>query len=155
MSNHEDYMNDTIAHIDLVAKSMLDISGEIMRRGIAHDRSKFSAEEADIYENVVPKLKAVPYGSDEYKETVKELGPALDHHYQHNSHHPEHYSGGIGAMGLLDLIEMVCDWKAASSRPGGDFNKSLLLNKDRFKIDDQRWLIIIMIKNMLDNLEWK
>jgi hypothetical protein len=143
MSNRDDYIDDTIAHIDLVAASMLDIARKICVRGDQHDRSKFSAVEADIYEHVVPKLKTLAYGSDAYKETVKELGPALAHHYQNNSHHPEHYPDGINDMDLLDLIEMVCDWMAAVKRTkNGDINKSLVINKKRFGVDDQLYKII-------------
>ena len=51
-------------------------------------------------------------GSPEYREAR----PGLAHHYAHNSHHPEHYENGIAGMDLLDLVEMFCDWKAASER---------------------------------------
>jgi hypothetical protein len=142
MSNHDEYIDDTIGHIDLVAESMHNIASRIRVRAAQHDRSKFSAIEAGIYEHVVPKLKTLEYGSDAYKETIKELGPALAHHYENNSHHPEHYPDGINDMDLLDLMEMLCDWKAAASRPGGDISKSLVINKKRFGIDDQLYKII-------------
>ena len=41
-------------------------------------------------------------------------------------------------MNLLDVVEMVCDWKAASERTkDGDFAKSIEIGIDRFKIDPQ------------------
>ena len=47
---------------------------------------------------------------------VREAWPGLQHHYRHNAHHPEHYEDGVAGMDLLDLVEMFCDWKAASER---------------------------------------
>lgn len=33
----------------------------------------------------------------------------LDHHYQNNDHHPEHFELGINGMNLLQLLEMLAD----------------------------------------------
>jgi hypothetical protein len=60
-----------------------------------------------------------------------------------NSHHPEHYSNGIQGMSLLDVIEMLCDWKAAGLRHAdGNIFKSLEINKDRYKISTQLYSIL-------------
>jgi hypothetical protein len=41
-------------------------------------------------------------------------------------------------MSLIDLIEMVCDWMAATMRvKDGDIYKSLEINQERFGIDEQ------------------
>ena len=46
-------------------------------------------------------------------------------------------------MDLLDLVEMFCDWKAASLRhKDGDFAASLQINKERFGISDQLMAIL-------------
>ena len=71
------------------------------------------------------------YESDEYKQVLKEIEEAVQHHYQVNRHHPEHFENGINGMNLIDLIEMVCDWVAASQRvKDGDVYKSLDINRD-------------------------
>lgn len=83
-------------------------------------------------------LKGITYGSDEYKAQLEKLKPALSHHYAHNSHHPEHYVTGIDGMNLLDVIEMLVDWKAASERHAdGDIMRSIDINSERFKISPQ------------------
>ena len=65
------------------------------------------------------------------------MKPALDHHYAANSHHPEHYEKGILGMSLLDLIEMLCDWKAATHRhKDGDIRRSIEINQQRFGYSD-------------------
>lgn len=129
---------DTLKHIKRVNELMLFSSIELMNRSIVHDDSKLQSPEKEIFDEYTPKLKDTTYGSDEYKQYLKEMNIALDHHYKHNSHHPEHYKNGINDMDLFDLIEMLIDWKAASERhEDGSIFKSIEINKERFKISDQ------------------
>ena len=117
--------------LDLVCK-------RLEKRSEVHDASKYSPEEADVYAIYTPKFKDVKYGSDEYNAILKEMDPALKHHLANNSHHPEYYNGGVNGMDLLDLIEMVCDWKAASQRrPDSNLLDSVEVSKKRFNLDDQ------------------
>ena len=45
---------------------------------------------------------------------------------------------GINGMTLLDLIEMLCDWKAAGERHAdGSMERSLMVNQERFHIGEQ------------------
>jgi hypothetical protein len=45
---------------------------------------------------------------------------------------------GINGMSLFDLLEMLCDWKAAGERHAdGCVKRSLKVNKERFKLSDQ------------------
>jgi hypothetical protein len=47
-------------------------------------------------------------------------------------------------MDLIDLLEMFCDWKAASERhANGNIYKSIKINKQRFNISDQLEQIFI------------
>jgi hypothetical protein len=105
-----------------------------------------------MYDEFTPKLRDSTYGSDEYKGFLKDMGAALQHHYANNSHHPEHYPNGINGMSLLDVIEMLADWKAATSRHAdGDIQKSLEINKARFGISDQ---LAEMLANTVKELGW-
>lgn len=55
-------------------------------------------------------------------------------------------------MDLLDIVEMLCDWKAATERHNdGDIMKSLEINKNRFNIDDQLFAIL---ENTVKRMEW-
>lgn len=75
---------------------------------------------------------------------------AIEHHYAMNSHHPEHYINGIDGMTLIDLIEMFCDWIAATKlHKDGNIKNSLKINKDRFNISDQLYNIFI---NTIDRI---
>ncbi len=129
---------DTLDHIRKVQRNLNGFLLELLVRSEIHDDSKLEAPEKEIFDVVTPKLKGLTYGSDEYKAGIAELGEALAHHYAVNSHHPEHYANGVNGMSLLDVVEMFCDWKAASERhANGDFAKSLEINRGRFAISDQ------------------
>jgi hypothetical protein len=130
---------DTQEHQYAVQAQLLRVVDGLKERARVHDKSKLEPPEKEVFDRVTPQLAGLTYGSDEYKAALADMGPALDHHYAHNSHHPEHFSEGITGMSLLDLIEMLCDWKAAGERhdDGGDINRSLSLNRGRFGISPQ------------------
>jgi hypothetical protein len=133
-----DSEEDTRAHIFQVASRLEAVCWELRRRGESHDASKLSEIEKPAFDAVGPRLKDHAYGSDEYRAALQELAPALKHHYEYNSHHPEHYEKGISGMDLIDLVEMYCDWAAASLRSkDGDMGRSIEINITRFGIDEQ------------------
>jgi hypothetical protein len=143
---------DTLLHIKRVAELMTKASSELIRRANIHDNSKLKSPEKELFDEFTPKLKGCTYGSDEYKDYLKELKVALDHHYKNNSHHPEHYENGINGFDLFDLIEMFFDWKAAGERHAdGNIYKSIEINKDRFKISEQ---VCQIFKNTAERLMW-
>jgi len=130
--------DDTMNHIEKVTIYIGKIIEGLIYRGAVHDRSKLSDPEKEIFDIYTPKLKDVTYGSDKYKEYLKEMKIALDHHYSQNRHHPEYFENGIKDMDLLDLIEMICDWYAASQRHAkGDIMKSIEMNQERFGYSDE------------------
>lgn len=112
-----------------------------------HDNSKREWPERPIFARIDAKLQDLTYGSDEYEEALDFLGPALDHHYAANPHHPEFYDDGIRGMNLLDLGEMACDWAAAIERhDDGHPLQSMHKNRERFDIPDG---LALMLTNTL------
>lgn len=139
-----DSREDTNQHIKAVQRFMAVAIMSLSERRQAHDASKLQSPEKEMFDEYTPMLRVLTYGSDEYKATLEKMGEALKHHYENNSHHPEHYANGIDGMSLLDLIEMFCDWQAASLRhENGDFVKSLEINKSRFGMSDQLYQIFL------------
>lgn len=133
-----DSTQDTLDHINHVRCLLQDMATKLLERGHGHDASKLVEPEKSLFDEMTPRLKALTYGSDDYKAALKELGVALDHHYATNRHHPEHWPNGVNDMTLIDLIEMFCDWKAATLRHAdGDISQSIEINKKRFVISDQ------------------
>ncbi len=162
----------TLKHIKQVEETIFKVIKDLLDRSIHHDRSKLESPEVEIFEEYTPKLKDCTYGSEEYKQYLKEMKVALDHHYFYNRHHPEFFkvykcecgyysyndipklkynicpecnqkiklykNSDISQMNLIDLIEMLCDWYAASLRHAdGDIFKSIELNQERFEYSDE------------------
>lgn len=141
-----DSETDTKAHILLVKILINKFLTEMQRRSNVHDASKLLSPEKELFDIYTPILKNLKYASEngsqdisqEYKESLLKLKPALDHHYANNSHHPEHYPNGINGFDLFDLVEMFCDWMAATKRTkDGNILNSIQINKKRFNMSDQ------------------
>lgn len=129
----EDCKRDTEAHINQVREFIYQFCDELDGRAKVHDESKLHSPELEIFTEYTPKLAGSTYGSEEYKKFLKGMKEGLDHHYKNNSHHPQYYENGIKGMNLLDIVEMFCDWKAATLRHNdGDLGKSIEINQERF-----------------------
>lgn len=147
-----DSREDTLAHIERVRELIGLFISKMIVRSHAHDKSKLQEPEKSGFDFYTPRLKGCTYGSTEYKNFLAGLGESLKHHYANNSHHPEHYMDGIAGMSLLDVVEMFCDWKAATERHAdGSLDKSIGINKERFKYDD---MIESIFQNTRRELGW-
>ena len=146
-----DSRRDTIKHKLRVYQLLYAVAEEIKHRARIHDKSKLEIPEKDLFDKYTPLLAKCTYGSEQYDEYLKGLKDALDHHYLLNRHHPEFFENGINGMTLIDLIEMIFDWKAASERHNdGNIYKSIEYNKKRFGISDQLIQIFINIAKELN-----
>jgi len=152
MTTPYDSRQDTRDHIQQVRELLGQVVLNLHDRMLFHDESKLKFPEKEAFDTLTPRLKSLTYGSDEYRACLKEMKPAIEHHYAENSHHPEHYPGGVDDMDLLDVIEMLADWKAASLRHAdGDILGSLEINRERFKLSDQLYRILT---NTIERMEW-
>jgi len=170
-----DSAEDTIAHINRVQELLKGVESRLAIRGSIHDYSKLHEPEKSKFDELTPRLKELTYNSPEYKESLRELGTALSHHYKMNRHHPEHFclgteldengdlqyfvheemlatGHGIYSMNLIDIIEMLMDWKAASERhENGDIRKSIEVNAKRFGYSDELKTLML---NTADEMGW-
>lgn len=89
----------TLRHIEAVRNFLNLIIKELMNRQEQHDQSKLQSPEVEYFEEYTPLLKGLTYGSKEYKDIMKEMKPAIEHHTRNNLHHPEHF---------YDLVECDC-----------------------------------------------
>lgn len=135
MNENYDSTPDTMDHIQKVQANIEAVNSNLSTRAYAHDASKLASPEKEAFDVLTPRLRGLTYGSDEYRSCLREMKPALQHHYANNTHHPEHYENGVSGMSLMDVMEMLCDWRAAGMRHAdGSMAKSLEHNKDRFKM---------------------
>jgi hypothetical protein len=146
----EECIKETKEHIDKVNEYMSIMSEALKLRGTYHDASKLASPELEIFTEYTPKLKNSTYGSPEYFQFLSEMKVALDHHYANNRHHPEFTDNGIAGMNLLDILEMFCDWKAASERHAdGDIIESIKKNQKRFNMSNELTQILLNTVNII------
>lgn len=142
---------ETMKHIRLVGILLHRVAKELLDRADAHDQSKLASPEVELFTEYTKALAGSTYGSPEYEEFRKKMAPALAHHYANNRHHPEHFKSGVNDMNLVDLVEMLCDWKASSTRHhDGNIRKSIEVNAERFGIGPQ---LTRIFENTADFLE--
>ncbi len=126
-----------IKHINSVQNHMTSAISILLERLSDHDQSKYDDDELGLVLGK-PSLDKYQYMSVEERAALAAVKGAVARHYAKNSHHPEHYENGINGMSLLDLIEMACDWKAASeSSSNGSFENSIRFGEERFGMSPQ------------------
>jgi hypothetical protein len=132
-SDSYDSRPDTLDHIVEVRQRLTEVIVDLQARARRHDESKLVEPEVSVFDEYTPKLRDSTYGSDEYKAFLVGMGEGLRHHYEVNDHHPEHFTLGIREMDLIQLVEMLADWKAATLRHAdGDLRRSIQQNAERF-----------------------
>ncbi len=133
----------TLRHIETVRNFINLFVKELLNRGEKHDASKLEEPEVAVFDIYTDKLRDTTYGSDKFNELKKEMKVALDHHYANNPHHPEHFKNGMRDMTLIDIVEMLCDWKASSLRHNdGNILKSIEINQTRFGYSEDLKIIM-------------
>ena len=136
--NNESCKAETYKHIFEVAKNLNVFISEILERGQNHDSSKLIEPELSGFAVNTEKLSETNYGTKEYQNLLSSLDDTIKHHHANNRHHPEHFKNGVEDMDLVDIVEMLCDWKAASERTkNGNIFQSIDYNSSRFGINNQ------------------
>lgn len=131
-------LSETYKHVKRVRHYVDLFVSDLLHRGANHDNSKFENPELELFAENTHKLREVTYGTEAYKNLLVELKPAIEHHYSKNRHHPEHWPNGINDMTLLDLLEMLADWKAATERnKDGNIRKSIEINAQKYNMSPQ------------------
>lgn len=125
-------------HKESVAIWLAKFSAELAYRAAMHDNSKFTPEEFGVYADNVDDFSKHEFGSEKELQLREKLLPAAKVHHSRNRHHPEHFENGIDDMNLIDLIEMLADWKSASERtPDDSLRKGMAKLKVKHKISPQ------------------
>jgi uncharacterized protein DUF5662 len=129
---------ETQTHIERVQQLLGEAITDLLIRSMRHDASKLKAPEKAMFDAFTPRLNSTAYDSEKYQDNLAEMGDPLQHHYRANRHHPEHFSNGIADMSLLDVLEMLADWKAATERrEDSDLEASIEQNAERFQYGEE------------------
>lgn len=101
---------------------------ELYKRVILHDLSKLDKEEFDAYRNYY-------YPENNEDKNIENYNNAWIHHYQNNSHHPEHHREN--EMPKLDIYEAILDWEAMNIKFGNSAKKFYEDKKKQELIDEK------------------
>lgn len=149
MTDYEKVFQDTLIH-----KKYLMISAQklaaylrkegaiihaelLLERALIHDNSKITClEELDSLSRIINDKTNLKNPSKRLT-AIKEKSIKL--HWQHNSHHPEHYKSVLD-MALLDILEMCCDWHARSMQFGTELIEFVdIQNEKRFHFPEWKF----------------
>ncbi len=154
MITKEQYRNSVLAHKLSVKIGLQRVIDDLYKRADNHDDDKLEGEVLDSFYEISGKFEHAKFGSKEYENVLEKLKPTLDKHYAINEHHPQHNENGISGMNLMAILEMLVDWKSASSAYGDtSFLTSMEINKKRFNIDEQLYQVLLNTAESLGYLD--
>ena len=145
-------IKETVKHIKRVGKLILQVTSILLEKAFNHDASKLEEPELSSFTKLTPKLKNTVYNSKKYFKYLNKMNPAIKHHYSINSHHPDYWEHGITQMSIIELLEMLADWKAASERmKNGNLERSIMQNQERFGYSNELRTLLL---NTAKYLKW-
>lgn len=143
-----------LRHMQIVQTLMIIFAQKIIKNATQHDKSKLTRQEKAFFDEHKPLLDSLDPTTDDYRQALENFKYGLSLHYANNRHHPEHHENGVADMDLLDLIEMLADWYAASIHKNHHFNglqDSIDYCTKRFNISPD---IERLLTNTAKNLGW-
>lgn len=127
-------------HRNRVSANLNKAVQDLLERSINHDNSKLENEEFLAYASVFHEFTKHKFGTKGYQKAKEKIAGAIKHHVTNNRHHPEYFKEGVNDMNLIDLVEMISDWQAATlNNPDnpGDILKSIENLSETYKISPQ------------------
>ncbi len=155
-------------HRDYVRLALTVVTQALERRAIEHDASKMLDDEFAGFARINAIARTHKFGSEEYKQSMKQEKATIDLHFSRNSHHAERprllgeaaevarglpddatywAAHAASRMTFLDIIEMVCDWWGARKGYNDSrmsWTESVAMNlesKGKYLSDEQQWLV--------------
>lgn len=144
---------ETLKHKHRVCHLVMCFVFSLIRRGEDHDDSKVGEGELAGFATATKNLKHTEYGTPGYQKCLDELKPLIELHHSKNRHHVQCHKNGILGMSLIDVLEMLADWKAAGERheDGGDILRSIKINSAKHGFDKQ---ILALLVNTAEEMGW-
>ncbi len=133
-----------LRHIMTVQGLLRRVARQLLDRADGHDLSKLAPDELGGMIEIDAIAGRYGLNSPEYMAALS--GEAIQLHQSRHSHHPEYHPNGIEDMDIFDLIEMVCDWKAANQLRGHpEWGKSVDMMAERLSLSPEYVLLINLI----------
>ena len=141
------YLSNNKTHVYDFQEAINTICKALTTRAKTHDASKLKEPELTQYTEAAEKLEKFKPGSSDYLKIRDKYAIILSKHFTKNSHHPEHFKNGFNDMSILDLVDVLVDWKLDCG--DGDWNKFVDDRRDYYGMSDQ---VVQIFKNSKDVL---
>ena len=152
----------------------------IQHRAETHDLSKLNTDEFEGFARINRVAREQKFGSPEYAASMEQERPTIDLHFIRNRHHAERptlmgkaaeterglpddatyfYAVAAAQMTWLDIVEMVCDWRAAqlgygdNGRTWAENVELNLQHKGKYLNEAQLWLVRSVAKSLESDTE--
>lgn len=136
-----------LRHQKQVSFLLRELAREFERRADLHDESKLQLDELEGFIEVNRIARQFPFGSPEYKQSLKD-NKTIDLHFSRNSHHPEYWPDGVESMSFIDFTEMACDWIAANKTYNTtSWQEAITRQRERFNLTDSQLAFIALISD--------
>lgn len=140
-------------HCAYLRRALQIIRHDIEARSELHDLSKLGPEELPGFIRLSAAAREHAYATPGYMAAIKAEKPAVDHHQATNGHHPEAHAD-LASMPWLDIVEMVCDWWAASrtySAEPAPWADVLAIQRERWPWTPEQWWLIEQVAATLEH----
>jgi hypothetical protein len=136
-SDEKEFLERNIKHRYYVSFFLMKLIEDLFLRSNVHDVSKHSDEEFEGFRKSIYYLKG-PWGQENRPpEILEQLNESLQIHYKRNDHHPEHFENGMEDMDLVQLLELIADWRAAMiGQDNHDIDETIATGQERFGYPD-------------------
>lgn len=136
-----------LQHISTVQALLRKVANRLLERADLHDLSKLTKDEL----GGMIRISQNKFSSPEYVDAL--ASPVVKCHWSRNSHHPEHFASGFKDMGVLDVIEMVCDWKVANILHGHlGWEESMDIMAERLHLSIQEYYFVKAISQLVKDV---
>lgn len=144
MEEKYDSIKDYMAHVIRVKKNMAILMCDLEERARTHDMSKTQSPEKEGYDKYIPLLRTAKYGTEAYNKIREDMRKdCLDHHYEVNRHHPEHFENGIRDFTIVDLFEYFVDCYSSSLLSDTPFEEGVKINAKKHNLPPELVQIFI------------
>ena len=141
----QEYLEKNKAHIAEFQQAIDTLTEKLKQRAKTHDASKLKEPELTQYTEAEEKLENFKPGSKSYLTFAQKHHIIFSEHFKKNPHHVEHFKNGFNDMTLLDLIDVLTDWRLDCGDE--DWNKFVDDRKEFYGMDNQ---VVSIFKNSKD-----
>lgn len=133
------YLLETKKHIEQVQQCLKDICSKLQLRSYDHDMSRYRRPGSLKFREVYSELKETEGNDEIHLSILEKLRILREKYFKTCRYCPESHDNNVSEMNLVDLLELLSDWKADSS----DLKKTIIENQKKYKYTDELMNVLL------------